>query len=62
LNCISRFTFSDKDGKAQEATLRVNDVFHKIGGEWKVMHRHVSVPVDPKTEQGQSRNARDVGQ
>jgi len=50
---IQHFTFTDKDGKAQEATLRVTDVFHKTGGKWKVIHAHVSVPVDPKTGQGQ---------
>jgi ketosteroid isomerase-like protein len=50
---IQHFTFTDKDGKAQEATLRVTDVFHKVGGKWKVIHSHVSVPVDPKTGQGQ---------
>jgi ketosteroid isomerase-like protein len=50
---IQHFTFTDKDGKAQEATLRVTDVFHKTGGKWKVIHSHVSVPVDPKTGQGQ---------
>lgn len=50
---IQHFTYTDKDGKAQEATLRVTDVFHKVGGKWKVIHSHVSVPVDPKTGQGQ---------
>ena len=42
-----------KDGKQQEATLRVTDVFHKVDGKWKLIHSHVSVPVDPKTGQGQ---------
>jgi ketosteroid isomerase-like protein len=50
---IQHFTWNDKDGKAQEATLRVTDVFHKIDGKWKVIHSHVSVPVDPKTGQAQ---------
>jgi ketosteroid isomerase-like protein len=50
---IQHFTYNDKDGKAQEATIRVTDVFHKTGGKWKVIHSHVSVPVDPKTGQGQ---------
>jgi ketosteroid isomerase-like protein len=50
---IQHFTWTDKDGKAQEATLRVTDVLHKVGGNWKVIHSHVSVPVDPKTGQGQ---------
>jgi len=50
---IQHFTWKDKEGKAQEATIRVTDVYHKVKGEWKVFHSHVSVPVDPKTGQGQ---------
>lgn len=50
---IQHFTWTGADGKAQEATLRVTDVFHKVDGKWKVIHSHVSVPVDPKTGQAQ---------
>lgn len=50
---IQHFTWTDKDSKAQEATIRVTDVFHKVGGNWKIIHSHISVPVDPKTGQGQ---------
>ena len=50
---IQHFTWTSADGKAQEATLRVTDVFHKVDGKWKVIHSHVSVPVDPKTGQAQ---------
>jgi ketosteroid isomerase-like protein len=50
---LQHFTWKDKDDKAQEATIRVTDVFHKVKGEWKIMHSHISVPVDPKTGQGQ---------
>jgi ketosteroid isomerase-like protein len=50
---IQHFTWKDKDDKPQEATIRVTDVFHKVKGQWKVMHSHISVPVDPKTGQGQ---------
>jgi len=50
---IQHFTWKDKDGKPMEATIRVTDVFHKVGGQWKVIHTHVSVPVDPKTGLGQ---------
>jgi len=49
---IQHFTWKDKAGKAQEATLRVTDVYHKVNGEWKIFHSHVSAPVDPKTSQG----------
>jgi ketosteroid isomerase-like protein len=50
---IQHFSWKDKDGKPQEATLRVTDAYHKVHGEWKVFHSHVSVPVDLKTGQGQ---------
>jgi ketosteroid isomerase-like protein len=46
---IQRFTFKDKDGKPQEITARVTDVFHKVDGKWKVIHTHISAPMDPKT-------------
>jgi ketosteroid isomerase-like protein len=29
-----------------DATVRVTDVYKKINGEWKIVHEHVSVPVD----------------
>jgi len=50
---IQHFTWKDKDGKAMAATLRVTDVFHKAKGDWKVIHSHISIPVDLKTNQGQ---------
>src|ERR1700687_1062982 len=46
---IQRFTFKDKDGKPQEITARVTDVFHKVDGKCKVIHTHISAPMDPKT-------------
>jgi ketosteroid isomerase-like protein len=46
---IQHFTWKDKDGKAQEGTFRVTDVFHKVGGKWRVIHTHTSAPMDPKT-------------
>ena len=49
---IQHFTWKDKAGKAQEATLRVTDVYHKVNGEWKIFHSHVSAPIDPKNGQG----------
>jgi ketosteroid isomerase-like protein len=50
---IQHFTWTTKDGKPMEATLRVTDVLHKVGGQWKIFHSHVSVPVDPATGKGQ---------
>jgi len=46
---IQHFTWTGKDGKPMDATLRVTDVLHRTGGKWKVFHTHVSVPVDPNT-------------
>ncbi len=46
---LQHFTWKDKDDKPAEATIRVTDVLHKVKGEWKIMHSHISVPVDPKT-------------
>jgi ketosteroid isomerase-like protein len=50
---IQHFTWKGNDGKPMEATIRVTDAYHKVGGAWKMFHSHVSVPVDPKTGQGQ---------
>ncbi len=50
---IQHFTWKGKDGKPMEVTVRATDVYHKVGGQWKVFHSHISVPVDPKTGQGQ---------
>jgi len=46
---IQHFTWTTKDGKPMEATLRVTDVLHKTQGKWKIFHTHVSVPVNPDT-------------
>ena len=42
---------SGKDTKGQpiDVTVRVTDVYRKIGGNWLIMHEHVSVPVDFET-------------
>ena len=46
---IQHFAWTDKAGKPQEVTVRVTDVFHKLHGQWKVIHTHISAPMDPKT-------------
>jgi ketosteroid isomerase-like protein len=46
---IQHFAWTDKAGKPQEVTVRVTDVFHKVNGQWKVIHTHISAPMDPKT-------------
>jgi ketosteroid isomerase-like protein len=50
---IQHFTWTSKDGKPMEATFRVTDALHKVGGKWKIFHTHVSVPVDPNTGKAQ---------
>ena len=46
---IQHFAWTDKTGKPQEVTVRVTDVFHKVDRDWKVIHTHLSAPMDPKT-------------
>jgi len=53
VNSIQRFTWTGKDGKPMEGTFRVTDSLHKVGGQWKIFHTHVSVPVDPATGMAQ---------
>jgi ketosteroid isomerase-like protein len=53
VNSIQHFTWTSKDGKPREATLRVTDSLHKVDGQWKIFHSHISVPVDPATGQAQ---------
>jgi ketosteroid isomerase-like protein len=53
VNSIQHFTWTGKDGKPMAATLRVTDSLHKVDGEWKIFHSHISVPVDPATGQAQ---------
>ncbi|HTT76727.1 MAG TPA: nuclear transport factor 2 family protein [Candidatus Binataceae bacterium] len=53
VNSIQHFSWNSKDGKPMEATLRVTDCLHKVDGQWKIFHSHISVPVDPSTGQAQ---------
>ncbi len=46
---IQHFVWTDKNGKPQAVTVRVTDVFHKVDGQWEVIHTHISAPMDPKT-------------
>jgi uncharacterized protein (TIGR02246 family) len=43
---IQRVTGTDKNGKPIDLTVRLTDVYRKIGGRWVIEHEHVSVPVD----------------
>jgi ketosteroid isomerase-like protein len=46
---VQHFTGKGPNGKPFDATFRVTDVWRKTNGQWKVIHTHVSVPVDMKT-------------
>ena len=48
---IQHVTGTFTDGKPMDLTVRVTDVYQKIGGKWLIVHEHVSVPVDIKTGQ-----------
>lgn len=37
-------TGKGKDGSLIDQTARVTDVYKKIGGKWRIVHEHVSVP------------------
>jgi len=41
--------FTAADGTVTEAVVRVTDVYRKLGGKWKIVQEHVSVPVDLAT-------------
>lgn len=42
-------TGTDTKGKPVDFTVRVTDVYRDLGGEWRIVHEHVSVPVDMDT-------------
>ena len=46
---LQHFTWTDKDGKPAEATFRVTNGWHKVNGQWKLFHSHVSFPIDAAT-------------
>jgi ketosteroid isomerase-like protein len=43
---IQHFAGTAKSGKKVEITFRVTDGLEKKSGKWKIVHEHVSVPVD----------------
>ncbi len=43
---VQHMTATDKDGKPIDVIFRVTDVWRKEKGGWKIIHAHVSVPVD----------------
>ena len=46
---LQRVSGTLKGGQKAAFWLRVTDVYHKIGGQWRVVHEHVSVPTNLET-------------
>jgi ketosteroid isomerase-like protein len=46
---IQSVSFTAADGSKSPVTARVTDVYRKLNGRWKIVHEHVSVPVDLAT-------------
>jgi ketosteroid isomerase-like protein len=46
---IFHTTGTDAKDKAVDLTMRVTDVYRKIDGTWKIVHEHISFPVDLDT-------------
>ncbi|MBV8722448.1 MAG: nuclear transport factor 2 family protein, partial [Candidatus Eremiobacteraeota bacterium] len=38
-----------KSGKTFDYTVRVTDVYRKIGGSWRIVQEHLSLPIDRTT-------------
>ncbi len=43
---IQHMTATDKSGKPVDMIFRVTDVWRKEKGGWKIIHSHISLPVD----------------
>jgi ketosteroid isomerase-like protein len=46
---IQHMTGTDTKGKPVDFTVRVTDVYRKSGGDWRIVHEHVLVPVNMDT-------------
>lgn len=46
---IQRVVGTDTKGNPSDMTVRVTDVYRKIGGTWLIVHEHVSMPVNLNT-------------
>jgi len=49
VSMLQEFSGKDASGKPFNMMLRVTDGLKKINGEWKIVHEHISFPVDPGT-------------
>lgn len=43
------FAMNDRDGRRTDLSMSVTDVWRKIGGRWRAVHEHTSLPIDMKT-------------
>jgi ketosteroid isomerase-like protein len=46
---VQHMSGTDTKGKPVDFTVRVTDVYRRIGGDWRIVHEHVSVPVNMDT-------------
>jgi ketosteroid isomerase-like protein len=46
---VQHYAAKDQNGKPIESTFRQTDVWRKTNGQWKLIHTHVSYPIDMKT-------------
>ena len=46
---VQHVTSTGPDGKPFDGTFRQTDIWSKTNGQWKLIHQHVSFPVDMKT-------------
>ncbi|MHB8530805.1 MAG: YybH family protein [Caulobacteraceae bacterium] len=46
---INASRFTAKDGSKVDLTVRITDVYRKLGGRWRIVQEHVSFPVDLAT-------------
>ena len=49
---LNRMTGPNPEGKEEETWIRVTVCFQKQAGAWKVVHEHVSVPLDMESQKG----------
>ncbi len=46
---VFRFTGPEKDHPAMQSWMRLTACYRKVGGAWRIVHEHCSVPFDPMT-------------
>jgi len=48
-SCFTNITGTDMQGRPVDRTVRVTAGYRKIGGNWVIVHEHISLPVDLAT-------------